>query len=127
MWSERQRYYRKERGNGRIKIGIRDHTRVHIHTITCQHAFKDSCNGSFMTPEVPPSIILQYYSVLSLTTDYVRTFTLDKRLEMYIKKTAGRVLPTVVYPELYRKRFCEAIERYFTVVPDKWTYLGADI
>ena len=80
-----------------------------------------------MTPEVPPSMILQYYSVISLTTDYVRTFTLDKRLEMYIKKTAGRVLPTVVYPELYRKRFCEAIERYFTVVPDKWTYLGADI
>jgi len=54
----------------------------------------------------------------------VRPFTLDKRLEMYLKKTAGRVLPTVVYPELYRKRFCDAMERYFTVVPDKWTGFG---
>lgn len=54
----------------------------------------------------------------------MRPFTLDKRLEMYLKKTAGRVLPTVVYPELYRKRFCDAMERYFTVVPDKWTGFG---
>ena len=59
--------------------------------------------------------------------DYVRTFTLDKRLEMYVKKTAGRGLPTIVDPELYRKRFCEAMERYFTVVPDKWTGMGADV
>ena len=63
----------------------------------------------------------------SLPTDYVRTFTLDKRLEMYLKKTAGRGLPTVVYPELYRKRFCDAMERYFTVVPDKWTGLETDV
>lgn len=58
------------------------------------------------------------------SADYVRTFTLDKRLEMHLKKAAGRELPTVVYPELYRKRFCEAVERYFTVVPDKWMGLG---
>ena len=46
---------------------------------------------------------------------------------MYVKKTAGRGLPTIVDPELYRKRFCEAMERYFTVVPDKWTGMGADV
>ena len=63
-----------------------------------------------------------FYSIL----DYVRTFTFDKRLEMYLKKTSGRELPTVVYPELYRKRFCDAMERYFTVVPDKWSGLGMD-
>ncbi len=60
-------------------------------------------------------------------TDYIRTFTLDKRVEMFLKKTAGKTLPTVVYPELYRKRFCEAMDKYFTVVPDKWTGLGADV
>ena len=46
---------------------------------------------------------------------------------MYLKKTAGKVLPTVVYPELYRKRFCDAMDKYFTVVPDKWTGLGAEL
>jgi 1-phosphatidylinositol-3-phosphate 5-kinase len=47
-------------------------------------------------------------------------------MEMYLKKTSGRELPTVVYPELYRKRFYEAMDRYFTVVPDKWSGLGVD-
>ena len=60
-------------------------------------------------------------------TDYVRTFTLDKRLEMFLKKKAGRGLPTIVDPELYRKRFLEAMDRYFTVIPDEWTGLGADV
>ena len=46
---------------------------------------------------------------------------------MYVKKSTNKVLPTVVYPELYRKRFCEAMERYFTVVPDKWTGLEAGV
>ena len=62
--------------------------------------------------------------MISSLPDFMRTFTLDKRLEMYVKKTASRVLPTVVNPELYRKRFYEAMERYFTVVPDKWSGLG---
>ena len=61
------------------------------------------------------------------SSDYVRTFTLDKRLEMYLKKTAGKGLPTILSPELYRKRFYDAMDRYFTVVPDKWTGLGADV
>ena len=48
-------------------------------------------------------------------------------MEMMLKKAAGRGLPTIVDPELYRKRFCEAIDRYFTVIPDEWTGLGADV
>ena len=57
----------------------------------------------------------------------MRPFTFDKRIEMYLKKAGRSVLPTVVYPDLYRKRFIEAMDRYFTAVPDKWTGLGADI
>lgn len=52
---------------------------------------------------------------------------MDKLFEMFIKKAGRSVLPTVVYPEMYRKRFIEAMDRYFTPVPDKWTGLGADI
>lgn len=33
-------------------------------------------------------------------------------------------MPTVVSPELYRARFCEAMDKYFLMVPDHWTSLG---
>ncbi|XP_034002364.1 1-phosphatidylinositol 3-phosphate 5-kinase isoform X1 [Trematomus bernacchii] len=60
--------------------------------------------------------------------DYIRTFTWDKRLEMVVKSTGilggqGK-MPTVVSPELYRARFCEAMDKYFLMVPDHWTSLG---
>jgi 1-phosphatidylinositol-3-phosphate 5-kinase len=63
--------------------------------------------------------------------DFIRTFTLDKRLEMWVKSTGllgghGK-MPTVVSPDLYRKRFCEAMDRYFLMVPDKWSAVGADV
>ena len=45
---------------------------------------------------------------------------------MHVKKLSSKTLPTVVYPELYRKRFFEAMEKYFTAVPDKWTGLESD-
>ncbi|XP_070693836.1 1-phosphatidylinositol 3-phosphate 5-kinase [Pempheris klunzingeri] len=62
--------------------------------------------------------------------DYIRTFTWDKRLEMVVKSTGilggqGR-MPTVVSPELYRARFCEAMDKYFLMVPDHWTGLGVN-
>ncbi|XP_069033522.1 1-phosphatidylinositol 3-phosphate 5-kinase isoform X3 [Embiotoca jacksoni] len=62
--------------------------------------------------------------------DYIRTFTWDKRLEMVVKSTGilggqGK-LPTVVSPELYRARFCEAMDKYFLMVPDHWTGLGTN-
>ncbi|XP_063070179.1 1-phosphatidylinositol 3-phosphate 5-kinase isoform X2 [Engraulis encrasicolus] len=62
--------------------------------------------------------------------DYIRTFTWDKKLEMVIKSTGvlggqGK-MPTVVSPELYRARFCEAMDKYFLMVPDHWTGLGVN-
>ncbi|XP_054915825.1 1-phosphatidylinositol 3-phosphate 5-kinase isoform X5 [Poeciliopsis prolifica] len=60
--------------------------------------------------------------------DYIRTFTWDKKLEMVVKSTGilggqGK-MPTVVSPELYRARFCEAMDKYFLMVPDHWSGLG---
>ncbi|XP_005999773.1 1-phosphatidylinositol 3-phosphate 5-kinase [Latimeria chalumnae] len=60
--------------------------------------------------------------------DYIRTFTWDKKLEMVVKSTGilggqGK-MPTVVSPELYRTRFCEAMDKYFLMVPDHWTGMG---
>ncbi|XP_074154973.1 1-phosphatidylinositol 3-phosphate 5-kinase isoform X1 [Sminthopsis crassicaudata] len=60
--------------------------------------------------------------------DYIRTFTWDKKLEMVVKSSGilggqGK-MPTVVSPELYRTRFCEAMDKYFLMVPDHWTGLG---
>jgi len=54
--------------------------------------------------------------------DYMRTFTLDKRVESLVK-TALPIAhsPTVVSPELYRRRFTEAIDGYFAISPDQWT------
>uniref|UniRef100_A0A665WFA7 1-phosphatidylinositol-3-phosphate 5-kinase n=1 Tax=Echeneis naucrates TaxID=173247 RepID=A0A665WFA7_ECHNA len=62
--------------------------------------------------------------------DYIRTFTWDKKLEMVVKSTGilggqGK-MPTVVSPELYRTRFCEAMDKYFMMVPDHWTGLGVN-
>ncbi|KAK4877008.1 hypothetical protein RN001_009514 [Aquatica leii] len=60
--------------------------------------------------------------------DYIRTFTWDKKLETIVKKTGilggqGK-LPTIVSPKEYRKRFIDAMHRYFLVVPDHWAGLG---
>lgn len=53
--------------------------------------------------------------------DYIRPFTWDKKLESVVKSVGsqGR-LPTIVQPDLYRIRFCEAMDQYFLCVPDKW-------
>jgi len=60
--------------------------------------------------------------------DYIRTFTWDKKLETLVKSTvlgAGQGPPTVVSPEIYRNRFLEAMDRYFLLVPDKWSSVRA--
>ncbi|KAG4067595.1 hypothetical protein HA402_005367 [Bradysia odoriphaga] len=60
--------------------------------------------------------------------DYIRTYTLDKKIESLVKQTAfltGQAkLPTVIPPKLYRQRFSEAMERYFLSVPDRWEGLA---
>ena len=76
-------------------------------------------------------MLLSYVSLYLIDLDFIRTFTWDKRLEMWVKASGllgghGK-LPTVVAPELYCKRFCEAMDRYFLMVPDKWHGLGVDL
>ncbi|MFH4973885.1 hypothetical protein AB6A40_000594 [Gnathostoma spinigerum] len=58
--------------------------------------------------------------------DYMRTYTLDKKLESWVKIVAipGAHLPTVISPEMYCARFSDAIDTYFPVAPDQWTGLG---
>jgi len=57
--------------------------------------------------------------------DYIRTFTWDKKLETLVKsvKSSGvfggpAKTPTVINPEFYRKRFTDAMDSYFLLVPD---------
>lgn len=50
--------------------------------------------------------------------DYVRPFTWDKKIERVVKSVVSLELPTIVEPELYRERFCEAMDKYFESVPD---------
>ncbi|EDV54978.1 putative 1-phosphatidylinositol 3-phosphate 5-kinase [Drosophila erecta] len=60
--------------------------------------------------------------------DYIRTFTLDKRMESILKGSGilggkGKD-PTVVNPERYKQRFIDAMDRYFLIVPDRWEGLS---
>nr|XP_016929259.1 putative 1-phosphatidylinositol 3-phosphate 5-kinase [Drosophila suzukii] len=60
--------------------------------------------------------------------DYIRTFTLDKKVESIIKGSGilggkGKD-PTVVNPERYKQRFIDAMDRYFLTVPDRWEGLS---
>lgn len=52
--------------------------------------------------------------------DYVRPFTWDKKIERVVKSVVSTELPTIIEPELYRERFCEAMDKYFESVPDTW-------
>lgn len=53
--------------------------------------------------------------------DYIRKFTIDKRLESYFKQVVDQTkLPTIVSPSVYKTRFIEAMDRYFLGVPDRW-------
>lgn len=53
--------------------------------------------------------------------DYIRPFTWDKKIESVVKSVGSQgKLPTIVQPDLYRIRFCEAMDQYFLCVPDKW-------
>ncbi|XP_055606163.1 putative 1-phosphatidylinositol 3-phosphate 5-kinase isoform X9 [Uranotaenia lowii] len=56
--------------------------------------------------------------------DYIRTFTLDKKVESMLKQSVimgghGK-LPTVISPKMYKNRFREAMNRYFLLMPDRW-------
>jgi 1-phosphatidylinositol-3-phosphate 5-kinase len=58
-------------------------------------------------------------------SDYIRTYTWDKKLESWVKDSAflggvGKGEPTIITPKQYRQRFLAAMERYFPMVPDRW-------
>ena len=64
---------------------------------------------------------------LPLFSDYIRTFTWDKKLETVVKSSVpNSKMPTIVSPIVYRTRFLEAMDRYFNVVPNRWTGLAND-
>ena len=53
--------------------------------------------------------------------DYIQQYTLEKELESYVKQTLTNLKedPTIIPPEQYKKRFREAMEKYFiALVPD---------
>jgi len=58
--------------------------------------------------------------------DYIRTFTWDKKLEMFVKQSGilggqGN-MPTVVSPDAYKERFQTAMEKYFWLAPSRWDF-----
>lgn len=72
--------------------------------------------------------LLQTKYNASIVTDYIRTFTFDKKVESFVKQTGilggmGK-LPTIIPPERYRLRFADAMDRYFYTVPDRWEGLS---
>ena len=55
--------------------------------------------------------------------DYLRKFTLNKRLEMFVKQTltsAQGPTPTIIMPVDYRERLVEQMEKNFHFAPDQW-------
>lgn len=66
------------------------------------------------------AFILLMHRSLTYNTDYIRTYTWDKKLESWVKESAflgGRGgEPTIVTPKQYRQRFISAMERYFPLV-----------
>ncbi|KAF8320522.1 uncharacterized protein EI90DRAFT_3080477 [Cantharellus anzutake] len=58
--------------------------------------------------------------------DFIRTYTWDKKLETWVKESAflggaAKGEPTIITPKQYKARFRSAMERYFPLVPDRWT------
>ncbi|RDX90164.1 putative 1-phosphatidylinositol-3-phosphate 5-kinase FAB1D, partial [Mucuna pruriens] len=55
--------------------------------------------------------------------DYLRQYTWDKHLETWMKSSLvvpKNVLPTVISPKEYKKRFRKFMSTYFFCVPDHW-------
>lgn len=58
--------------------------------------------------------------------DYLRQYTWDKQLETWVKASAflggsKDVLPTIISPDQYKKRFRKAMSKYFLTLPDQWS------
>jgi hypothetical protein len=68
-----------------------------------------------------------YKLIVLFFSDFIRTFTWDKKLESWVKESGmlggGKKEPTIVSPRMYRRRFRLAIDLYFCMIPDFWTRL----
>ena len=63
--------------------------------------------------------------VLVGVIDYIRKYTLDKRLETGMKsmgRIVGQAVPTVIDPTAYKQRFRAAMERFFMIAPDQCSW-----
>ncbi|KAL9261618.1 putative 1-phosphatidylinositol-3-phosphate 5-kinase FAB1D [Drosera capensis] len=55
--------------------------------------------------------------------DYLRQYTWDKQLETWVKSSLvvpKNVLPTIISPKEYKKRFRKFMDTHFLSVPDHW-------
>jgi len=55
--------------------------------------------------------------------DYLRQYTWDKQFETWVKASLvvpKNVLPTVISPGEYKKRFRKFMDTHFLTVPDHW-------
>lgn len=55
--------------------------------------------------------------------DYLRQYTWDKQFETWMKSSLvvpKNVLPTVISPKEYKKRFRKFMSTHFLCVPDHW-------
>ncbi|KAK1403650.1 1-phosphatidylinositol-3-phosphate 5-kinase [Heracleum sosnowskyi] len=57
--------------------------------------------------------------------DYLRQYTWDKQLETWVKSplVPKNLLPTVISPKEYKKRFRKFITTHFVGVPDNWSQI----
>jgi 1-phosphatidylinositol-3-phosphate 5-kinase len=59
--------------------------------------------------------------------DYMRQYDIIKQMERVGKSVsmiAGAQQPTIIQPNNYKIRFQNAMERFFTPVPTKWTHIN---
>lgn len=54
--------------------------------------------------------------------DYLRQYTWDKQLETWVKSSLvpKNVLPTVISPKEYKRRFRKFMSKHFLSIPDHW-------
>ena len=56
--------------------------------------------------------------------DYMRQYDIIKQMERVGKSVsmiAGAQQPTIIQPQAYKMRFQNAMEKFFTTTPTKWT------
>ncbi|OMO49729.1 Chaperonin Cpn60/TCP-1 [Corchorus capsularis] len=66
---------------------------------------------------------MQHRELVCGIIDYLRQYTWDKQLETWVKSSLvvpKNVLPTVISPKEYKKRFRKFMSTYFLSVPDHW-------